>query len=61
MYKKWAKVDTCFSFNKPPKQEILHFLDGFDPDFVPKNFKFGKNQDQCSEQVHREANMPIYI
>ena len=21
-YKKWTKVDTCFSFNKPSKQEI---------------------------------------
>ena len=25
-YKKWKKVDTCFSFNKPTKQDILHFL-----------------------------------
>ena len=25
-YKKWAKLDPCFSFNKPTKQEILHFL-----------------------------------
>ena len=25
-YKKWTKVDTCFSFNKPSKQEILCFL-----------------------------------
>ena len=25
-YKKWTKVDTCFSFNKPTKQDILHFL-----------------------------------
>ena len=25
-YKKWAQVDTCFSFNKPTKQDILYFL-----------------------------------
>jgi len=25
-YKKWTKVDTCFSINKPTKQDILHFL-----------------------------------
>ena len=25
-YKKWAKVDTCFSLIKPTKQEILHFV-----------------------------------
>ena len=25
-YKKWAKLHPCFSFNKPTKQEILHFL-----------------------------------
>ena len=25
-YKKWAKLDPCFSFNKHTKQEILYFL-----------------------------------
>ena len=25
-YKKWTKVNTCFSFNKPTKQDIFHFL-----------------------------------
>ena len=25
-YKKWAKLDPCFSFNKPTKQDILYFL-----------------------------------
>ena len=25
-YKKWAKVDTCFSLIKPSKKEILHFV-----------------------------------
>ena len=25
-YKKWTKVNTCFSFNIPTEQDILHFL-----------------------------------
>ena len=35
-YKKWAKLDPCFSFNKPTKQEILHFLGWSWPKFCPK-------------------------
>ena len=25
---KWTKVDSCFSFEKPLKKEMLHFLKG---------------------------------
>ena len=25
--KNWSKVDTCFSFNKPPRQEFLHLIE----------------------------------
>ena len=35
-YKKWAKVDTYFSFIKPSKQEILHFLRPLSPRFCAK-------------------------
>ena len=35
-YKKWAKLDPCFSFNKPTKQEILHFLGWSPPRFCTK-------------------------
>ena len=42
-YKKWTKVDACFSFNKPTKQDILHFLGGLRPKFctekVSQNFQ----------------------
>ena len=34
----WAKVDTCFSFNKPLKQEILHLLKLLWPKFCVKYF-----------------------
>ena len=37
-YKKWAKLDPCFSFNKPTKQEILHFLGWSRPKFCTKTF-----------------------
>ena len=37
-YKKWAKVDTCFSLIKPTKQEILHFLRWSWPKFCTKTF-----------------------
>ena len=37
-YKKWAKLDPCFSFNKPTKQEILHFLGWSRPKFCTKLF-----------------------
>ena len=33
-YKRWTKVDTCFSFN-----EFCSFLDGFDPNFAPISFR----------------------
>ena len=26
MFKKWPKVDTCFSFNIPTIKDFLHFL-----------------------------------
>ena len=35
-YKKWAKLDPCFSSNKPTKQEILHFLGWSRPRFCTK-------------------------
>ena len=35
-YKKWAKVDTCFSLIKPTKQEILHFSRWSWPKFCTK-------------------------
>ena len=37
-YKKWAKLDPCFSFNKPTKQEILHFFVWSRPKFRTKWF-----------------------
>ena len=37
-YKKWAILDHCFSFNKPTKQEILHFLGWLRPKFCTKLF-----------------------
>ena len=37
-YKKWAKLDPCFSFNKPTKQEILHFLGWSRPKFCTKKY-----------------------
>ena len=37
-YKKWAKLDPCFSFNKPTKQEILHFLGWSRPKFCTNKF-----------------------
>ena len=35
-YKKCTNVDACFSFNKPTKQEILHFLTWSWPKFCTK-------------------------
>ena len=37
-YKKWAKLNPCFSFNKPTKEEILHFLGWARPKFCTKLF-----------------------
>ena len=37
-YKKCAKLDPCFSSNKPPKQEILHFFVWSRPKFRTKLF-----------------------
>ena len=37
-YKKWAKVHPCFSFNKPTKQNFLHFLGWSRPKFCTKLF-----------------------
>ena len=38
IYKKWAKLDPCFSFDKPAKKEILHFLGWSWPKICTKIF-----------------------
>ena len=37
-YKKWAKLDPCFSFNKPTNKKIYIFWDGHDLNFAPNYF-----------------------
>ena len=37
-YKKWAKVETCFSLIKPTKQDFLHFSRWSWPKFWPEIF-----------------------
>ena len=37
-YKKWTKVDPCFSFKNPQNKKFSNFWDGHDPNFAPKYF-----------------------
>ena len=56
MYKKWTKVDACFSVKNTPKPKLMNFYQNMTQFLYQKSFsenKYGQSNVHCSEKIEQ--------